>query len=190
MLYFRNLQMVMPLRFFFVFLASSIALLACWGQPTLGEDAPFKAAIAIHKPYLNSESYKKPNLVFVDTTVKNVSKTNQRIVSDAQYGRNWTSDNSDISPDLTVAQNYPDQVTILKPGQDYQRMVQIWVAANKRLPVTFRLEFYSVPNPDAMENNAEVQRRMFGVQPHPDAGGIVRRPSAVPIWSNPVTLTK
>ncbi len=108
------------------------------------DTAPFKVEIAIHADSLNADFYKTQGVFFVNTTVRNISGSDQTITVWTQYGWSWLSSSPAIRPGIEASNNVPSQKT-LHPGEAYTSMVEMTSDPSGKRPVIFRLGFY--PNP-------------------------------------------
>jgi hypothetical protein len=142
---------------------------SAWGHTSIiNSPAPFKVEIALDKASLEGEFYKSQGGFYLDTKVTNISYQEQEIVAWTQYGWSWISSSPQISPGIEALNNVKAQV-ILKPGQTYDRKVEMF-SSSHRLQ-TFRLGFAAkVEVPVSGQSNGSKGERIF--------------------WSNPVTLKR
>jgi hypothetical protein len=75
----------------------------------------------------------------VDVTVKNIGQEDRGILVWSQPGCSWTSDNRQVQSSRLAKENMPYEIK-LKPGEEYQQRVDIWVITlYSAAPMTFRL---------------------------------------------------
>ncbi len=88
-----------------------------------------KFAVKIRLEPISTEVRLPGNCLFIDTFVTNTSTQNEEIIVWTQSGWSWLSSNPSFMPGTEALKNSPAKIT-LKPGQQINRKVEIWVDAN------------------------------------------------------------
>ncbi len=146
---------------------------AGWGSDApsgKNSEAPFEVEARIKESSLDGDTYKQAGRFYVNTAVRNTSSKAQRIVVWVQQGWSWVTDSPDVTPGTEAMDNYPSNIT-LKPGQEYDGIVEMIAGKGKKPPFTFRMGFFAKAG-DPVSN-------------HPEIAG-----SRAIIWSAPLTLEK
>jgi hypothetical protein len=138
----------MPPRLMRLAVGVIAAALLAFMPSIAGADGPEEKRFTVHasivRESLNSSDYQKRGMFWAETTVTNVSGTDQKLVVWTQYGWSWLSNNEAVQPGIEALKNVA-AVSVLRPGQKYVARVELFAKLRSRRPLTFRLGFYPTP---------------------------------------------